>query len=169
MLFISLDKLKLHKAYNYHTYTIEIDDTNYLSGTIGQMKVAAENALSEAFEVLPAIDSVYEVVIVGEGDATGEEAEDFVSAINIITRAFFSRILKNEGRARERRLDVPEKLKVLKANMSIIKEAVNSKTLIDNFNLVIKYKDLVFYLADERDLEETEFIHDIDELDVQEG
>lgn len=165
MLFLNLDKLKIHKSYRHQTFTVEINEPGLVTGAIGHMKVAAENALHESFDVLPAIDALYEITICGDGEANDEEIDGFLSATTIITRAFFSRILIKEGRARERRLDVPENLKVMNANMSIIKEAVNSKTLIDNFNLHIVYKDLHYWLIDTKELENSEFVHDVDELE----
>ena len=40
--------------------------------------------------------------------------------------------------------------------MSILKKAINSATIIDNFNVIIKYKDLFFMLVDEKDVEPSE-------------
>jgi hypothetical protein len=167
MLFINLDKLKIHKGYNFHTFTTEINDDQFLVGTIAHMKDAVEIALNKSFETLPSIDTVYEIILSGEGEANDDEAADFVVAINVIMSAFFNRICQNKGRARERRLDVPNTLKTLKCNLSLVKNAINSATLIDNFNVIIKYKDLTYYLADERELEELEFVHDVDELTTE--
>jgi hypothetical protein len=156
MLFLNLDKLKINKSYQYQTKSTVIGDESLLQGTIAQIGFAAKNGLQEVLDDMPAIECVYEFIVNGDGVATEDEAADFISVVNIVLGAFFNRICQDKGRARERRLDVPENLKALKVNMSILKKAINSATIIDNFNIIIKYKDLFFMLVDEKDVEPSE-------------
>lgn len=71
----------------------------------------------------------------------------FESAVKLITAAFFGVIVGNKGRKRERRLDVPENLKTLNCNMSLLKCAINYQTLVDKFQLEITHNDLRFILV----------------------
>lgn len=71
----------------------------------------------------------------------------FESAVKLITAAFFGIIVGDKGRKRERRLDVPENLKTLNCNMSLLKCAINYQTVVDKFQLEIFSGDLRFILV----------------------
>ena len=71
----------------------------------------------------------------------------FESAVKLITAAFFGVIVGDKGRKRERRLDVPENLKTLNCNMSLLKCAINYQTVVDKFQLEIFCGDLRFILV----------------------
>ena len=75
------------------------------------------------------------------------DEDAFESAVKLITAAFFGVIVGDKGRKRERRLDVPENLKTLNCNMSLLKCAINYQTLIDKFQLEITHNDLRFILV----------------------
>lgn len=73
-----------------------------------------------------------------------------------ITALFFDSICTDERREREARLDVPDDLAAsVHMSLGALKDAINYKTTIDNFNLVIKgfFEELVkteyldFYLV----------------------
>ena len=153
MLFVDLDKLKIIKTYNYQTFTTLVNDIDMQHGTIKSIKDAVQIATQEWWETQPALEAAYTIIIDGEGEASEEEAENFLVVVNTIVAQFFQDFIKmGVGRPRERRLDVPEKIKPLKMNLSTLKRAVNFKTHTDQFNLIIKYKDLVYMLVDEKEM-----------------
>ena len=83
-------------------------------------------------------------------DLLGEiEEEEFESAVNVILAAFFEMMISSKlGRARERRLDVPENLKKeVNCNMSLLKRAINYKTVVDRFQLTIGCRSLQYILV----------------------
>ena len=63
-------------------------------------------------------------------------------------------MIKEDGRKREHRFDVPEKLQSAKINRSALKKAINQQTINDVFNLIIRYKDLVYILCDEKEIKD---------------
>ena len=69
--------------------------------------------------------------------------ESFESAVNVVLTAFFEELTGRSGvgRPRERRLDVPEELKVVNCSMSLMKRAVNYKTVVDKFQVQIDGND----------------------------
>lgn len=69
--------------------------------------------------------------------------ESFESAVKVILAAFFEELVgqSRAGRPRERRLDVPESLKGVSCNMSLLKRAVNYKTIVDKFQVQIDGTD----------------------------
>ena len=75
------------------------------------------------------------------------DEDAFESAVKLITAAFFGVIVGDKGRKRERRLDVPENLKTLNCNMSLLKCAINYQTVVDKFQLEIFSGDLRFILV----------------------
>lgn len=75
------------------------------------------------------------------------DEDAFESAVKLITAAFFGIIVGDKGRKRERRLDVPENLKTLNCNMSLLKCAINYQTVVDKFQLEIFSGDLRFILV----------------------
>ena len=73
--------------------------------------------------------------------------EAFESAVKLILAAAFEAITSKDGRKRERRLDVPENLKTLNCNMSLLKNAINYQTTVDKFQIEIYGGDLRFILV----------------------
>ena len=59
---------------------------------------------------------------------------------------FFSCLLDEAGRARERRLAIPAALREVCLSASSLKRAINTKTKVDIFNLTIASGDLVYHL-----------------------
>ena len=137
--------------------------------TLQDVKNAVDAQLPKFFELKPAIGCNYEIFIKtadGEASATEEQARDFLSIVNVATACFFAQFVEKEGRKRERRLDVPDNLKALKVNMTLLKRAINHQTKADLFNLMIHYKDLTFVMCDEKELPTKDFKHTVDELEA---
>ena len=74
--------------------------------------------------------------------------EVFETVVNVLVAEFFKGIRINQGRQRERRLDVPDELKQnVYCNMSLLKNAINYNTLIDKFQLEIVNRELVYIMV----------------------
>ena len=74
--------------------------------------------------------------------------EEFESAVHCVLSNFFNSMVGKMGRPRERRLDVPEEIKQqVNCNMSLLKRAVNYKTLVDRFQLTVYSRTLKYILV----------------------
>ena len=149
MLFVDLDKIKIVKEYHFETAATTIDFD------IDASLMAQSEGLVDTFQKLihPCRQPIlYEVYIRSEGQATDEEIDSFLSAVNVITMVFFANMTKDGGRKREHRLDVPPRLMPVKVGRLTLKKAINQQTVNDVFNLTIHYKDLIYCLCDEKDM-----------------
>lgn len=164
MYFINLDKLKIVKGYNFETREEDLI-TDLPNTGIKKLSLMAKEAAEKMCTVLPAIECNYVFNINPDDTSAADDldAEDFLTAVNVIISAFFEVITTEQKRDREYRLDVPGKLKGIKMSLSTLKKAINSKTIVDNFNLTVHYKDLVFVLCDEKEIEETKNWTDIED------
>lgn len=167
MLFVDLVNFKIKKEFQFQNIGILVSlPENF---TLQDVKNAVDAQLPKFFELKPAIGCNYEIFIKtadGEASATEEQARDFLSIVNVATACFFAQFVEKEGRKRERRLDVPDNLKALKVNMTLLKRAINNQTKADLFNLMIHYKDLTFVMCDEKDIPTKDFKHTVDELEA---
>ncbi len=162
MLFINLKDNKVIKEFKYTTK--EISTRIDFEAAVSEAKKSFESALSQIISQDP-LATHYIIDIEGDGIATEEEANNFLSIVNVGCVVFFNLFVQSDRRDREWRLDVPEQLKCAKTSLSLMKRAVNYKTVNDVFNFTIKYKDLFFILCDEKEVEKGEFIHSVDELE----
>ena len=105
-------------------------------------------AVKKAFEVIdrPTRPHKFEFEVQADEELS---VESFESAVKLILAAAFETILVDtkKGRPRERRLDVPENLKTLNCNMSLLKNAINYQTLVDKFQIEIYSGDLKYILV----------------------
>ena len=167
MLFVDLVNFKIKKEFQFQNIAILVSLPKKF--TLQDVKNAVDARLPKLFELKPVIGCNYEIFIKtadGEEPATEEQACDFLTIVNVATACFFAQFVEKEGRQRERRLDVPESLKALKVNMTLLKRAINHKTKADLFNLIIHYKDLTYVMCDEKDLPTKDFKHTVDELEA---
>ena len=84
-------------------------------------------------------DKVYNFAFDLMAEQLSEEV--FETVVNVLVAAFFQGMRIDKGRPRERRLDVPEELKVVNCSMSLMKRAVNYKTVVDKFQVQIDGND----------------------------
>lgn len=173
MRFLDLDKLQVIKEYNFSTLTdtIKVSDNMPLS----QVKELTKQMCQRLFySNFIKIETFFDIQL--EADFSDNFEEQFESFINVFTATFFDFICTSGGRKRERRLDVPERLKEkVRVSTSALKKAINYQTLIDKFNLRVTYfsADGGLYIYDliDQDFADTmsnilpsEFVHDVDEL-----
>lgn len=158
MLFLDLNKLKIIKEYNYRTQAGELQ-LNIEAPLMAQS--AKVNEFMQNIIAPCGISVLYDITIsASDGIATENEANSFISVTNFILGIFFKYMTKDNGRQREHRFDVPKKLLAAKINRATLKKAVNQQTINDTFNLIIRYKDLVYILCDEKDIPQGELDHD---------
>lgn len=144
MYFINLDKLKIEKDYKFQTFTIELENINIEDSVwINKQKIKEE--CNKLLLNKPAIAVNYNFTI----DKDINE-ESFIGLTNLIVSCFFECIITANGRHRERRLDVPEKLQCAHASQGLLKRAVNFQTTIDNFNLTIDCGDFHYILISDK-------------------
>ena len=142
MNFIDLEKLKITKEYNF--VTIESDVQLDTADTVFVLKEKIRAALDYKFD-RTAIETLYVINMTTAAPITDiDEADSFFTTVaNVFSSVFLDMmcIQPHAGRKRERRLDVPEELKVASVNMSLLKKNVNMQTYCDRFNLVIEWQN----------------------------
>ena len=152
MLFIDLNKLKIIKEFNYKTQASEIN-LSFKDSFMSQSKMVVD--YMQQLIIPSGLAISYDITINSNGGvASDEETEEFISIVNFLISVFFANMIQEDGRKREHRFDVPEKLQPVKVSRSIMKKAVNQKTINDIFNLTIHYKDLTYILCDEKEVKE---------------
>ena len=152
MLFVDLDKLKIIKDFHYETIARELQfDIN------GPLMAQSDDVVDFFVDAINpcGIPVLYDITISSDYTiATDDEVYSFISVANFLVGIFFANMIKEDGRKREHRFDVPEKLLPTKVNRSTMKKAVNQLTINDVFNLIIRYKDLTYTLCDEKEVKE---------------
>lgn len=149
MLFLDLNKLKIIKDYHYQTQAGELN-LNIEAPLMAQ----SDDVVSFIQRIIVpcGVPVFYDITISSDNSiATDDEAESFASVTNFLVGIFFANMIRPDGRKREHRFDVPEKLQLAKVNRSTLKKAINQQTINDVFNLTIRYKDLVYILCDEKE------------------
>lgn len=140
MNFIDLEKLNIKREYNFVTKELVVELTT--ADTIFDLKEKFRTALNYFFDKT-AIETYFDVKLITSDEAKNIDDADafFTTAVNVFTSVFLDEmcIKPNQGRARERRLGVPESLQTISASMSLIKKNINMQTYCDRFNLSIDW------------------------------
>ena len=166
MYFIDLEKLRIKKESHYETQHFYIKDDIIANDKYSfcRMKDIIDATITNTQLLESKYPCVYEIEIAKQGgEKIDDEEQKFLSAVNICLSTFFRHFITSEVRDRERRLDVPDKLKSLKCPMGIVKRMTNNQTIRDHFNFIIKYDDLIYILADEKEdksLAASNFVHE---------
>ena len=116
--------------------------------SINEMTLVSKEAVKSILENLNP-NKIYNFIF----DVILEELSEevFETAVNVLVAEFFKGIRINQGRQRERRLDVPDELKQnVHCNMSLLKNAINYNTLIDKFQLGIINRELAYIMVGNR-------------------
>lgn len=116
--------------------------------SINEMTLVSKEAVKSILENLNP-NKIYNFIF----DVILEELSEevFETAVNVLVAEFFKGIRINQGRQRERRLDVPDELKQnVHCNMSLLKNAINYNTLIDKFQLDIINRELAYIMVGNR-------------------
>lgn len=140
MKFVDLEKLKLIDDYSFITKELDLELTN--ADTIFDIKSKTRSVVEYLFDKT-AIETLVKInLVMPEPIANLDDADAFfTTAVNVITSVVLDSmcIQPHKGRTRERRLDVPENLKVINVNMSLLKKCINMQTYCDRFNLVVDW------------------------------
>lgn len=142
MKFVDLEKLKIISEHNYITKDIIIELNP--SDTVFDIKNQTRSALEDIFNKT-AIETLINITLNTKETIHSLDDADafFTTAVNIIISVVLDSICvqPHKGRPRERRLDVPEKLKVANVSMSLLKKCVNTQTYFDRFNISIAWQN----------------------------
>lgn len=165
MYLMNLNKMEINKEAKADMFNYSVDWTKIENDPLSLQYNAVKNTIGDLVNSPSAYPAFYRIDFVDEREENEDDVFIFQSIVNVTLAAFFDLMCTEKGRPRERRLDVPEKLKCIKCSMSLIKKAINHATIRDTFNLCICYKNYEYYLCDERcKLEKGEFEHSVDEL-----
>lgn len=149
MRFLNLETLKIQKEYNFNTIILNIEIPN-TSISLKQIKEIIEGAFQNAQEVIENNKSKYIaahfIVYISYPDCDlDSEIELFSTFVNVFLPVLFNALKEDAGRPRERRLDVPEKLKAkVRVSLGILKELINTATKYNLFNVSIYGKHLIY-------------------------
>ena len=143
MQYINLNTLKLEKTtpedkIMHFLQVVDFDDSKAISDQWLITRAAVKNAFQDIDR--PTRPHCFHFLVEPTEPLT---EESFESAVKVILAAFFEELVGQSGlgRPRERRLDVPEALKEVNCNMSLLKRAVNYKTVVDKFQVQIDGTD----------------------------
>ena len=123
--------------------------------SIGNIYLVLRDAVKIALD--SAKDDVINHFDIAAVTPLGEELpeDDFESVVNCTLTCFFDALVGGKfavGRNRERRLDVPENLKLeVNCMMSALKRAINYQTKINRFQLTISSGELKYILVGDYD------------------
>lgn len=167
MYVINLEEMKQEKIYNYETREINIPLTlnEAYDMNVSKFKEVIKNIINK--ENLSSLTNYCFNMGLGDNLSTDEEIEAVVCISELITNTFFQIITTEEDRNREYRLDLPDNLTVLNMNRLYLKKAINYKTLIDKFQISIKFGNKFSFMLNNEQLEkveEKEFKHSLEEL-----
>lgn len=140
MKFVDLEKLKLVNDYNFITKEFDLELTN--ADTIFDIKSKTRSAVEYLFDQTALETHIKVNLSLSEPIADLDDADAyFTTAVNVITSVILDSICiqPHKGRTRERRLDVPENLKVINANMSLLKKCINMQTYLNRFNISVDW------------------------------
>lgn len=144
MKFVDLEKLKIINEYNFVTKELGLELSK--ADTIFDIKEKVRSALS-GFFTPSQIETYFHITLTitaadGESFDNIDDADAFfTTVVNVFTAVFLDEMCVKPytGRPRERRLDVPEKLKMASISMSLLKKNVNMKTYCNRFNIGIEW------------------------------
>lgn len=144
MLFIDLSKLRVVKDYRFQTYETGLSlESTAAAKMLAQLREVCRTLCAET----PAIAASYVINI----DMPNIDEVTFITIVNLATIAFFDAQVQNGGRARERRLDIPESLHGVHVSAAQLKRAINAPTKADVFNLIVNCGDLHYIMADTKE------------------
>ena len=130
MKFVDLNKLTVAEKEDYKTIEITIDD---IDPTMSAAKLGSllKTRCGEILASNPQNYTHYRINLRGH-----YSEDDFTSLVLLTSMYFFSCLLDEGGRARERRLGIPAALSEVCISASSLKRAINTKTKVDIFKEV---------------------------------
>lgn len=125
MKFVDLNKLTIVEKEDYKTIEITIDD---IDPTMSAAKLGSllKMKCGEILASNPQNYTHYRINLRGH-----YTEDDFTSLVLLTSMYFFSCLLDEGGRARERRLGIPAALSEVCISATSLKRAINTKTKVD--------------------------------------
>lgn len=154
MFFADFTKLKIDTDYNYLTKHFDLHMRNPMP--VAEIKTQLTTALQNEHIEKTTLPVLYDFNVTGEVEnAEIDELVGYIlSLANIIVPVTLKFLETGKGYTRERRLDVPVKLKPLHTSFSCIKGACNSEILTPILNIQITFGNIKYLLCDGREVDE---------------
>lgn len=152
MFFADFTKLKIITDYNFLHHDIHLKLSQH--STIKEIRdifLAQLNALNLKLTTLPVLYDCY-----CDAAATDDIPEVLEQCARIMVPTLLQFLETGESYQRERRLDVPDKLKPLHASYGCIKRACNNQIKTPVINIRITINDLSYYFCMGRDIDTIE-------------
>ena len=164
MFFANFSTLKIEKDYNFITKNIPI----YLhrNTTLKDMAYTIQVALEKAIPEKTSLGVVYNFQIADVSDEFPECTENceleeklqpvidyLLTVANVAIPLTLKALETGNGYKRERRLDVPDRLKPLHASYGTLKRACNNEILTPKINVKVEYNGLFYLLCDGKELD----------------
>ena len=140
---LNLESMKIEKAEHLTYYGTDLDVNVHEPLYFMREHISADlrNFISKAHDEPAHFD-----ITLSSVEDMGEE--DFLSLTNTVVALFFTLIIKDLGRARERRLDIPTELTECHMSSGMLKKAINHQTTFNRFNLTINWRDYHYELCE---------------------
>lgn len=156
MYFANFNKLKIDTDYNYITHHFDLN--------LGKQPIPVKLIQSEVKRVLSEAEInktemcvLYDFSIAAEPDGS-LEIDELVSFLLTLSNIIVPEVLQfldtKQSYKRERRLDVPDKLKPLHTSYGMLKRACNSQLLTPVMNIKINFSNVSYIMCDGRDVDE---------------
>jgi len=138
MEFLLLDKLKTNQEFNYTMVEFNLDLNQHMLSNIAYINQVFKDYFSSVSYT--AIETEY-LIRINIADQIDDEEAFFSNAVKTILAKFVDNFCIYEGRPREHRFDIPEKLldKIM-ISRSLLKKMINQKTKADRINITIVWK-----------------------------
>lgn len=154
MFFADFTKLKIITDYNFihKHFTLEVGPEMAIKEVMKQLQILLQNCKEKT--TLPVLyDFTIAATWLEEYDIT-ELADYLVSLANAVVPVVLQELETGQGYKRERRLDVPEKLKALHASFGCIKRACNNEIYTPIMNIKLNFNDVSYLFCMGREIDE---------------
>lgn len=153
MYFADFNKLKIVTDYNFkhETFTIEIEPETAVKEVMLQVDPMLDRIEPTSLPVLYDFD----VAAAWLEDYKIEDLADYLASLaNIVVPVVLRKLETGKGYKRERRLDVPDKLKPLHASYGCIKRACNYEIKTPIINIKINFNNVSYLFCMGREIDE---------------
>ncbi len=163
MYFADFNNLKIITDYNYITKSMNLNFSNGMA--FKDLGDDIENQLRSLNMQPTSLPVLYDFNVAAT-DTEGLEVDELVNLLTFIANLAVAKTLifleNGKGYPRERRLDVPEKLKPLHASYGAIKRACNNAIITPVINIKVSFSGICYLFCMGREIDEVrkEFINE---------
>lgn len=164
MFFANFNTLKIEKQYNFITKNIPLN--LHRDTSVKDMMNIIKTALEQAIPEKTSLGVLYNFQIQDISNEFPECDENFeleeklqpvidylLTVTHVVIPLTLQALETGKGYKRERRLDVPDRLKPLHASYGALKRACNNEILTPMINIKVEYNGLFYLLCDGRNLD----------------